>query len=174
MITTQNTLYFLSHNNPTIGLANVPGPLGTPGTGSLTAYNASTGARLNYLGNVPLYTNPFTALTVHVNTGVGGTTTCYVPTINPVYSYNGAPVPPANRYVLHYLNCGPIGDGADRLYIASGPGHSHPHGAAYAADRARPRRSPRLSPPRPGVSPLPPSCRGCPRPGRWWTRQIIW
>ena len=117
VITTQNTLYFLSHNNPNFGLANVPGPLGTPGTGSLTAYNASTGAKLNYLGNVPLYTNPFTALTVHVNTGPGGMTTCYVPTINPVFSFNGPPAPPANRYVLHYLNCGPIGDGADKLYI---------------------------------------------------------
>jgi|GEM_PF-1279828 len=131
VITTQNTLYFLSHNNPNSAIANVPGPSGTPGTGSLTAYNASTGAKLNYLGNVPLYTNPFTALTVHVNTGPGGTTTCYVPTINPVPNYPTpvpnyptplpgtpplAPVPPT-KYVLHYLNCGPIGDGSDKLYI---------------------------------------------------------
>ena len=153
VITTQNTLYFLSHNNPNFGLANVPGPLGTPGTGSLTAYNASTGAKLNYLGNVPLYTNPFTALTVHVNTGPGGMTTCYVPTINPVPNYNVPPPLPANRYVLHYLNCGAIGDGADKLYIPPAtPGAPNP--------TAPP--TPLIGPPTPAV---PPAVPGVPVPG---------
>ena len=147
VITTQNTLYFLSHNNPNSAIANVPGPSGTPGTGSLTAYNASTGAKLNYLGNVPLYTNPFTALTVHVNTGPGGMTTCYVPTINPVPNYNVPPPLPANRYVLHYLNCGAIGDGADRLYIPPAtPGALNP--------TAPP--TPLIGPPTPAVPPAVP------------------
>ena len=150
VITTQNTLYFLSHNNPNPGLANVPGPLNTPGTGSLTAYNASTGARLNYLGNVPLYTNPFTALSVHVNTRPGGTTTCYVPTINPVYSFNGPPVPPANRYVLHYLNCGAIGDGSDKLYIP----------VAFSSPTPTAPPTPLIGPPTPNPAPGSPNSQG--------------